>query len=55
MSEFERILDKAVGDGLNILEDFIEWEASGLTYTFKELRDNLCGAAKFCFHPNQWI
>ena len=41
-------LDKAVGDGLNILTEFVDRESSSPTCTFKESSDSLCGAAKFC-------
>ena len=49
MSDFERFFDGLVGDGHNILAEFVDWESSGPTYTFNELRDHLCGDAKFCF------
>ena len=31
------------------MAEFVDWEVSGLTYTFNELRNELCGDAKFKF------
>ena len=41
-----------VGDGRSIVSEIGDWESSGPTYTFNELRDNLCGEAKLCFNAN---
>ena len=32
-----------------MLAEFVDWEASGPTYTFNELRNELCGDAKIKF------
>ena len=52
VSDFELTLDGLVGDGLSIIKEFVDWESSGPTYNFNELRDALCGEAKFwrCIH-----
>ena len=34
-----------MGDGQYICTDFTDWENSGTTYTFNELKDHLDGAA----------
>ena len=34
------------------MADFVNLESSGLIYTFNELRDQLCGDAKFGFDVN---
>ena len=49
VSEFERTLDGLKGDGQNLLAEFVDWEVSGPTYTFNELRNEICGDAKFKF------
>ena len=49
-SQFEATLDGLVGDGQSIINEFVDWESSGPTFSFNELRDALCGDAKFCFY-----
>ena len=49
ISHFERTFDSIVGDGQHVLADFVDWKSSGPTYTFNDLRDQLCGDAKFGF------
>ena len=39
VSDFERTLDGLKGDGQNLLAEFVDWEASGPTYTFNERRN----------------
>ena len=51
VSDFKLILDGLVGDGTSIIPEFVDWESSGPTYRFNELRDVLCGEAKMCFDP----
>ena len=41
-----------VGDGRSIIKDFIDLESSGPTYNFNELRNALCGEAKFFFNAD---
>ena len=53
MSEFEKTLDGLVGDGQNILAEFVDWQAAGPTYTFNELRNELCRDAKIKFDVNK--
>ena len=48
-SQFEATLDGLEGDGQSIINEFVDWESSGPTYSFNELRDALCGEAKFRF------
>ena len=52
ISDFEKTMDGLVGDGQKILAEFVDWESFGPTCTFDELRDQLCGDAKFCFDVN---
>ena len=42
-------MDDIVGDGQKLLAEFVDRECSSPTYTFNELRDQLCGDAKFSF------
>ena len=53
VSRFERTLDGLKGDGQNLLAEFLDWQASGPTYTFNELRNELCGDAKFKFDASK--
>ena len=41
-----------LGGGISIISEFVDWESSGPTYNFNELRDVLCGEAKLCFHAD---
>ena len=52
MSNFEATLDALVGNGQCIIQEFIDWESSGPTYDFNELRNALCGEAKLCFNAD---
>ena len=38
-SQFEATLDGLVGDGQSIIDEFVDWESSGPTFSFNELRD----------------
>ena len=48
-SQFEATLDSLEGDGQSIINEFVDWESSGPTFSFNEQRDALCGEAKFRF------
>ena len=50
--QFEATLDGLAGDGSSIINEFVDWESSGPTFSFNELRDALCGEAKFCFNAD---
>ena len=52
ISDFEATFDGLVRDEQSIISEFVDWESSGPTYTFNELRNALCGEAKFCFSAN---
>ena len=52
MSDFEATLDGLVGDGQSIIQEFVDWESSGPTYDFNELRKALCGEAKLSFNAD---
>ena len=54
-SDFEATLDGLDGDGQSIVLEFVDWESSGPTYTFNELRDTLCGEAKFALMQTTFI
>ena len=53
MTDFKFTLDGLVGDGSHIITELVDWESLGLTYSFNELRDILCGEAKACFNADQ--
>ena len=53
MSELETTLDELKGDGQNLLAEFVDWQAAGPTYSFAELRNELCGDAKILFNEKQ--
>ena len=53
VSDFELTLDGLVGNGSHIFNELVDWESSGLTYNFNELRDILCGEAKVCFNADE--
>ena len=53
VSNFELTFDGLVGDGSKIVSELVDWESSGATYLFNELRDILCGEAKMCFNPER--
>ena len=38
-----------------VTRNIAEWEAFGRTFCFKESKTQLCGAAKFCFNPEQTV
>ena len=50
---FELTFDGLVGHGSSIVSEFVDWESSGATYRFNELRDIICGEAKMCFNPER--
>ena len=52
MSQFEATLDGLKGDGQSIIDEFVDWENAGPTFSFNELRDALCGEAKYLFDAN---
>ena len=47
ISNFEATLDDLVGDGKGSISEFVDWESSGPTYTFNELRN-----AFICFNTD---
>ena len=51
-SYFKATFDGLNGEGQSIFSEFVDWESSGPTYTFNELRDALCGEAKFCYNAD---
>ena len=53
VSEVKQTLDNIKGDGHNILAQFVDWQASGPSYSFHELRNELCGDAKIKFEANK--
>ena len=56
ITKFERTLDELQGDGQNLLAEFVDWQAAGTTYSLNELRNELCGDAKFKFNDaNVWL
>ena len=55
VSELETTLDELKGDGQNVLPEFVDWQAAGPTYTFNELRNELCGDAKIKFDEKSYL
>ena len=49
VSEEEQTLDNIKGGGQSILAQFADWQAAGPSYSFHELRNELCGDAKIKF------
>ena len=49
VSDFELTFNGLVGDGSKIVSELVDWESSGATYRFNELRDILCGEANMCW------
>ena len=50
--DLEKTTDGLVGGVQKILAEFVGWECFGPTHTLNELRDQLCGDAKFGFDVN---
>jgi len=48
-TNFDTIFDLMDIDGTEFAGLFVDWESSGPVFRFDELRDALCGEAKFCF------
>ena len=51
-TNFDAIFDGLETDGNNFAELFVDWESAGPVYSFDELRNALCGEAKFCFNAD---
>jgi len=51
-TNFDAIFDGLETDGRNIADEFVDWESAGPVYSFDELRNALCGEAKFCFNAD---
>ena len=52
MSNFEATFDGLVGDSQSIIQEFVDWVSACPTYDFNDLRNALCGEAKFCFNAD---
>ena len=52
MSQFKATLDSLKGDDQSIINEFVDWESAGPTFSFNELRDALCGEVKYLFDAN---
>ena len=48
-SQFEARFDGLNGEYIDIANEFVDWESAGEIFSFKELRNALCGEAKLCF------
>jgi len=48
-TNFDAIFDGMETEGNNFAELFVDWESAGPVFSFDELRNALCGEAKFCF------
>ena len=46
-------MDSLKGDGQGVFNEFVDWESAGPTFDFNELRDALCGEAKYLFDANR--
>ena len=50
-TSFENTLDTLQGDGQQLLNEFVDWPVAGDVYSYSELKNELCGDAKFKFDP----
>ena len=53
ISKFEATMDNLTGDGSGVFNEFVDWESAGSTFDFNELRDTLCGKAKYNSNANK--
>ena len=53
MSKLETTLDELKGDGQNLLAEFMDWKSADPTYSFAEVRNELCGDAKILLNEKQ--
>ena len=55
-TSFENTLDTLQGDGQQLLNEFVDWPVAGDVYSYSELKNELCGDAKFKFDPaSVWL
>ena len=48
-TSFEDTFDALQGDGQQLLNEFVDWPVAGEVYTYNDLKNELCGDAKFKF------
>jgi len=48
-TSFEDSFDSLQGDGQQLLNEFVDWPVAGEVYSYNELKNELCGDAKFKF------
>jgi len=55
-TSFEKTFDTLQGDGQQLLNEFVDWPVAGDAYSYNELKNELCGDAKFKFDPARvWL
>ena len=55
-TSFEDSFDSLQGDGQQLLNEFVDWPVAGDVYSYNELKNELCGDAKFKFDPARiWL
>ena len=52
-TSFEDTFDALQGDGLQLLNEFVDWPVAGEVYSYNDLKNELCGDAKFKFDPDR--
>ena len=52
-TSFEDTFDSLKGDGQQLLNEFVDWPVAGEVYSYKDLKNELCGDAKFKFDPDR--
>ena len=48
-TSFEDSFDSLQGDGQQLLNEFVDWSVAGEVYSYNDLKNELCGDAKFKF------
>ena len=56
ITKFEETFDSLQGDGKKLLDEFVDWSVAGDVYSYNDLKNELCGDAKFKFdRENIWL
>jgi len=49
VTNFEETFDSLQDDGQKLLNEFVDWSVAGDVYSYNDLKNELCGDAKFKF------
>ena len=52
-TSFEDTFDALQGEGQQLLNEFVDWPFAGEVYSYNDLKNELCGDAKFKFDPDR--